>query len=124
MVTWRCSLLASQQPDRWIVIQKPARHQSAHEQLEPSCHHSPPLIHRRVKHPPPLGVSAAASGLDGDVEVCQVEEAVRRFEQITGRRPRILIAKMGQDGHDRCVGACVSRGVDVETHFPCRTVLV
>lgn len=26
---------------------------------------------------------------------------MRRFEQITGRRPRILIAKMGQDGHDR-----------------------
>jgi len=24
-----------------------------------------------------------------------------RFEQLTGRRPRILIAKMGQDGHDR-----------------------
>lgn len=32
-----------------------------------------------------------------------MEEAVRRFEQITGRRPRILIAKMGQDGHDRWV---------------------
>jgi methylmalonyl-CoA mutase cobalamin-binding subunit len=37
----------------------------------------------------------AESGLDADVEVCQVEEAVRHFEQITGRRPRILIAKMG-----------------------------
>jgi hypothetical protein len=44
------------------------------------------------------------SGLDADVEVCRVEEAVRHFEQITGRRPRILIAKMGQDGHDRWVG--------------------
>lgn len=45
--------------------------------------------------------AATESGLDADVEVSQVEEAVRRFEQITGRRPRILIAKMGQDGHDR-----------------------
>jgi methylmalonyl-CoA mutase len=24
-----------------------------------------------------------------------------RFEQIEGRRPRILVAKLGQDGHDR-----------------------
>jgi methylmalonyl-CoA mutase len=30
-----------------------------------------------------------------------VDDAVRNFEQVTGRRPRILIAKMGQDGHDR-----------------------
>jgi methylmalonyl-CoA mutase len=30
-----------------------------------------------------------------------VREKVRRFEQLEGRRPRILIAKMGQDGHDR-----------------------
>ncbi|WIA16317.1 hypothetical protein OEZ85_013016 [Tetradesmus obliquus] len=44
---------------------------------------------------------AAAAGLDADVEVAEVESAVARFEAITGRRPRILIAKMGQDGHDR-----------------------
>ena len=25
----------------------------------------------------------------------------RAFEENTGRRPRILVAKMGQDGHDR-----------------------
>jgi hypothetical protein len=37
------------------------------------------------------------------VEVAEVESAVQRFEHITGRRPRILIAKMGQDGHDRYV---------------------
>jgi hypothetical protein len=37
------------------------------------------------------------------VEVAEVESAVQCFEQITGRRPRILIAKMGQDGHDRYV---------------------
>lgn len=45
----------------------------------------------------------AAAGLDADVEVAQVEAAVKKFEEVTGRRPRILIAKMGQDGHDRCV---------------------
>jgi methylmalonyl-CoA mutase len=30
-----------------------------------------------------------------------VRRMVERFEQQDGRRPRILIAKMGQDGHDR-----------------------
>ncbi|GHD62683.1 methylmalonyl-CoA mutase [Thalassobaculum fulvum] len=30
-----------------------------------------------------------------------VQKLVREFEELEGRRPRILIAKMGQDGHDR-----------------------
>jgi methylmalonyl-CoA mutase len=30
-----------------------------------------------------------------------VRRMVERFEQEDGRRPRILVAKMGQDGHDR-----------------------
>ncbi len=31
----------------------------------------------------------------------KVHQAIAAFEKIEGRRPRILIAKMGQDGHDR-----------------------
>ena len=31
----------------------------------------------------------------------KVEEKVKEFEVNEGRRPRILVAKMGQDGHDR-----------------------
>ena len=31
----------------------------------------------------------------------QVLFLTKRFEEIVGRRPRILVAKMGQDGHDR-----------------------
>ena len=31
----------------------------------------------------------------------RVLNEVKKFEQIEGRRPRILVAKMGQDGHDR-----------------------
>jgi methylmalonyl-CoA mutase len=31
----------------------------------------------------------------------ELEEAVERFSELEGRRPRILLAKMGQDGHDR-----------------------
>ena len=31
----------------------------------------------------------------------QVSKLVAGFEKTDGRRPRILVAKMGQDGHDR-----------------------
>ena len=34
-------------------------------------------------------------------QIAGVKEDVKEFEKIEGRRPRILIAKMGQDGHDR-----------------------
>lgn len=34
-------------------------------------------------------------------EIAAVSEAVERFSEDEGRRPRILVAKMGQDGHDR-----------------------
>ena len=40
--------------------------------------------------------------LGGDTEVtASIDEAVHAFEAREGRRPRILVAKMGQDGHDR-----------------------
>lgn len=45
------------------------------------------------------GVYSSAFGEDKQVQ--QVLEKTREFEKIEGRRPRILIAKMGQDGHDR-----------------------
>ena len=38
---------------------------------------------------------------DSDVTVTEVARLVSAFEENEGRRPRILIAKMGQDGHDR-----------------------
>lgn len=34
-------------------------------------------------------------------EIKKVLELVDRFEELDGRRPRIMVAKMGQDGHDR-----------------------
>jgi len=37
----------------------------------------------------------------GNVAVQDVLKMVEAFEENDGRRPRILIAKMGQDGHDR-----------------------
>lgn len=47
------------------------------------------------------GAYGASRGGDADAEVAEVNAAVKQFEQLTGRRPRILVAKMGQDGHDR-----------------------
>merc|ERR1719346_740042 len=34
-------------------------------------------------------------------EITAVTEAIQQFQESEGRRPRILVAKMGQDGHDR-----------------------
>jgi methylmalonyl-CoA mutase len=46
------------------------------------------------------GVYAAAAGEEATM-TGDVRRLVERFEQAEGRRPRILVAKMGQDGHDR-----------------------
>ena len=47
------------------------------------------------------GEMANADGETREDAVQRVLEQVAEFEQQEGRRPRILIAKMGQDGHDR-----------------------
>jgi methylmalonyl-CoA mutase len=41
------------------------------------------------------------AGYEGDAGFDQVRREVEAFEADHGRRPRILVAKMGQDGHDR-----------------------
>jgi methylmalonyl-CoA mutase len=38
---------------------------------------------------------------DAAADIVEVQKLADAFEQHEGRRPRILIAKMGQDGHDR-----------------------
>jgi methylmalonyl-CoA mutase len=45
------------------------------------------------------GVYGQEFGADKTVE--RIRELVTKFEGIEGRRPRLLIAKLGQDGHDR-----------------------
>ncbi len=34
-------------------------------------------------------------------EIKEAREKIRQFEAQEGRRPRILVAKVGEDGHDR-----------------------
>ncbi|PGT87674.1 MULTISPECIES: methylmalonyl-CoA mutase [Bacillaceae] len=42
-----------------------------------------------------------SSEYSNDEEIKKVRERTDQFYELEGRRPRILIAKMGQDGHDR-----------------------
>lgn len=39
--------------------------------------------------------------IENDNNFHKAKELADKFEQVEGRRPRIMIAKMGQDGHDR-----------------------
>jgi methylmalonyl-CoA mutase len=38
---------------------------------------------------------------EGKFDVKELNNLIEKFQKLEGRRPRILIAKMGQDGHDR-----------------------
>ncbi|HPZ49638.1 MAG TPA: methylmalonyl-CoA mutase family protein, partial [Propionibacteriaceae bacterium] len=62
------------------------------------------------------GVYSAESGASGAVE--KARGLVDEFAEAVGRRPRILVAKMGQDGHDRgqkvIATAFADLGMDVD----------
>ncbi|MEL6099973.1 MAG: methylmalonyl-CoA mutase [Pseudomonadota bacterium] len=45
------------------------------------------------------GVYGAA--YEGDKDFAAIQQAVTQFAEAEGRRPRMLVVKMGQDGHDR-----------------------
>ncbi|MEO9782600.1 MAG: methylmalonyl-CoA mutase [Sedimentitalea sp.] len=45
------------------------------------------------------GVYGAA--YEGDAEFAAIQKTVEDFAEVEGRRPRMLVVKMGQDGHDR-----------------------
>ena len=64
------------------------------------------------------GVYRSVAAQAGDDRVQAVLDATAAFERAEGRRPRILVAKMGQDGHDRgqkvIVTAFADMGFDVD----------
>ncbi len=45
--------------------------------------------------------NSVSSGNNSRIEYDNIMRCVAEFEKSEGRRPRILVAKMGQDGHDR-----------------------
>jgi methylmalonyl-CoA mutase len=61
---------------------------------------------------------AYGAGMTQDDELDSVRRRVASFAEAQGRRPRILVAKMGQDGHDRgakvVAGAFADFGFDVD----------
>ena len=73
-----------------------------------------------ARHQPPIrlvtGVYSREAASDGAVE--RARRSVAAFEESEGKRPRILVAKMGQDGHDRgqkvVASAFSDLGFDVE----------
>ncbi len=64
------------------------------------------------------GVYSSEASSGGNEKVQSVLDATAAFEAAEGRRPRILVAKMGQDGHDRgqkvVVTAFADLGFDVD----------
>ncbi len=64
------------------------------------------------------GVYRDESAAGESTLVQQVLDATAEFDEAEGRRPRILVAKMGQDGHDRgqkvIVSAFADMGFDVD----------
>ena len=57
------------------------------------------------------GVYSAEFGDDEIIE--EVRKMTAAFEEKHGRRPRIMIAKMGQDGHDRGAKVCATAYADM-----------
>jgi methylmalonyl-CoA mutase len=54
--------------------------------------------HRAVTH----SISGVyGSAYESDEEYASIQAAVRKFADEQGRRPRMLVCKLGQDGHDR-----------------------
>ncbi len=60
---------------------------------------------------PVKGVYGAA--YDGDARYNQVLEGVAAVEHRLGRKPKLLVAKMGQDGHDRGANVIASAFADM-----------
>ena len=53
------------------------------------------------------------SAYDGDMSWEKIKTDIAAFEQLHGRRPRMLVAKMGQDGHDRGAKVIATAFADV-----------
>jgi methylmalonyl-CoA mutase len=65
----------------------------------------------RAAFKPVAGVYGAA--YEGDETFMQIREEVAAFARREGRRPRMLVAKLGQDGHDRGARVVASGFADI-----------
>jgi methylmalonyl-CoA mutase len=73
-----------------------------------------------TRHRAPVQVLAGVygAGLADDEDFARTGAEVRAFAEIEGRRPRLLVVKLGQDGHDRgakiIASAFADLGFDVD----------
>ena len=61
----------------------------------------------------PRAVTGVYGAASGSAEFSAAQRMVEEFGEAEGRRPRILIAKMGQDGHDRGAKVIASAFADL-----------
>ncbi len=61
----------------------------------------------------PRSVTGIYSAAGAGEEFRRAQQMVVEFEEAEGRRPRILVAKMGQDGHDRGAKVIASAFADI-----------
>ncbi len=64
-------------------------------------------------HAVPRAVTGVYSAAGAGEEFRRAQQMVVEFEEAEGRRPRILVAKMGQDGHDRGAKVIASAFADI-----------
>ncbi len=66
--------------------------------------------HRAVSHP----VSGVyGNAYEGDEKFAAIRTEVESFAEVEGRRPRMLVVKLGQDGHDRGARIIASGFADI-----------
>ena len=53
------------------------------------------------------------SAYEGDEDFMSIQQDVENFAQTEGRRPRMLVCKLGQDGHDRGARAIATAFADI-----------
>jgi methylmalonyl-CoA mutase len=75
-------------------------------------------VFTRYEAPVRMAQGVYTSEAGGERDFLAVRRAIEQFERAEGRRPRILVAKIGQDGHDRgqkvVAAALADLGFDVD----------
>lgn len=67
----------------------------------------------RYRQEATFSVGTYGASMNDDAEFAQLQRRVAQFAELTGRRPRMLVAKLGLDGHDRGAKIVASGFADV-----------
>ena len=95
-ILWWCDDTIRHNNIRYFIINT-GRHKASSEVVQGAYSAS---FHNKSSPSSPSTDEAAAIR-DFELEYNSALDEIKAFELEEGRRPRILVAKMGQDGHDR-----------------------